>query len=37
MEELQEKKPRVVPVFIQRGTSTAFVFIEPDWSQSESK
>ncbi len=33
MKRLKKEKPRVIPVFIKRGVSTAFVFFEPDWSQ----
>ncbi len=33
MQEVKEKKPKVLPVFIRRGSATTFVFIEPDWDR----
>ena len=35
MNEVMEKKPKLVKFFVRRGYRTAFVFIEPDWKQYE--
>ena len=32
MEDLLERRPRIVVVFLQRGHRTHFIFIEPVWS-----
>ena len=37
MKDIEKARPRVVSVFIKRGVSTAYVFLEPDWSQTKGK
>ena len=36
MEKIAKEQPKVVPIFIRGGNHTTFVFLEPDWSRSDS-
>ena len=33
MENLLQRRPKIVQIFVQRGPRTHFIFIEPVWSE----